>query len=589
MMHRTFLATFLLAGLAATATAQTQCFNPNIGTALGAGDDTVSANNALGFVFPWPDGSTSTSIDIDSNGRIFQPGAAVSSYYPDVYDFIGGPTSIAPFWADLDPSDALSDDIYFFTDNVSTAVITWQDVVVKYDTQPLTIQVVLRSDGSIRFAYDERSTTLTGYYTFYGLPLTGVSPGNATNYNYGGSVDISQTLSAPFDSGTDPLVFENFYYNYYGSFDLDGFAFDYAPNGNGGYLLIGVDCGFARAESVGVGCFPLGSSFDWIADGSGGYVVTQGSSGFDPRAGASLGLGDDSISTQALGFSFTMPGGNVVTSIDVDSNGRVLEGGTGSSDFSATVAELLSSTSGVLCGFWTDINPGAAGDVTFFTDNAGFASVTWTDAPQFGQTNALTFQIQLRAPSEWSLVLSDVQSFASDDLLIGCSGGGGAADPGESDFSTTPILSNGASTVYEYFLVSEVFDLAGPPSIELVASTTPQLGGSFDLALTEIPSSTLQAAALLGTANPNLDLSLVFTGLPCFLLSNNNLGALNLSSFGWAPGMATGSLSIDLTSASPALLGIPLVLQGVIVDPSVPWSGTLPIATSNAVIGTIGN
>ena len=131
----------------ATTVATSQCLSNNIGMPLGAGDDTISTV-ALGFSFTFPDGTVVTSIDIDSNGRIFPPGAALSSSYGNAFTFTNGPTAVAPFWTDMDPSDPLSDDVYFSTDNATTAVVTWQDVVAKFDTEPLTFQAILRSDNT---------------------------------------------------------------------------------------------------------------------------------------------------------------------------------------------------------------------------------------------------------------------------------------------------------------------------------------------------------------------------------------------------------------------------------------------------------
>src|SRR5262245_66603463 len=93
--------------LAAGAAAQSApCFETNFGVNIGAGDDTVSYNNLLGFSFPGPAGPV-TSIDISSNGFVWlassNDNGCCGGYLPS---FLTGLPRIAVMWGDLNPGAA---------------------------------------------------------------------------------------------------------------------------------------------------------------------------------------------------------------------------------------------------------------------------------------------------------------------------------------------------------------------------------------------------------------------------------------------------------------------------------------------------
>ncbi|MCA8941274.1 MAG: hypothetical protein KDB80_01835, partial [Planctomycetes bacterium] len=62
MRHRFLLPALAAVLLPATSVVAQVAFDSNIGTGLGAGNDTISAANALGFNFTMPDGSVVTAI-----------------------------------------------------------------------------------------------------------------------------------------------------------------------------------------------------------------------------------------------------------------------------------------------------------------------------------------------------------------------------------------------------------------------------------------------------------------------------------------------------------------------------------------------
>lgn len=587
-----------VACLAIASSVAAQCFETSIGTRLSLASDTIAPNNALGFAFPWPDGTTSTSIDIDENGRILPSGrGALSQSFPDPYEIINGLPSLMVFWTDLEQLGSGADGIYFRTNGTDTAWVTWEDVVIgSYGygyygyVIPFTVQAELRSDGTCRFSFDQDTAAATYYYVpgyggyYNGLPAIGVSAGGGVNDP--GSRDLSNALFGSVNSGLDPIVYEDFNYYYYG-FDLADEGIEFRPNGSGGYVVSQATCmgGTAQLAFVSRTCVPRAQQLLGVPDGAGGYSVTPGTTDFSGSFGSSLGQ-TFGVSTQALGFNFTMPGGQVVTSIDIDPNGRIQEGSRGSVDDSPSVAELLGSTGGVIAPFWTDLVSDRFSDIFFSTDNAGTARITWWQFMQPGSFDRLSFRLELRAPGTWECVYEDVSAFAAADLLVGCSGGGGAADPGESDFSAGTVGTGGGATAYELFSSSEVFDLSGGVPFELLPSSRATLGTVFRSRLDTIPPTATLAAVLIGFSNPALNLGLVFPGLDCDLATNPVL-TVNMASRGWSPGTPTASFDLDLTNVT-MLTGLQVYLQGLIVDPTLPWAGTtLPIGLTNGMRVTL--
>src|SRR5262245_26771470 len=103
--------------LAAGAAAQSApCFESNFGVNIGAGDDTVSYNNALGFSFPGPSGPV-TVIDISSNGFVWLGTSLLNG--PEccsgiASSFTTGNPRVAGYWMDLYPPGAPATGGVFF-------------------------------------------------------------------------------------------------------------------------------------------------------------------------------------------------------------------------------------------------------------------------------------------------------------------------------------------------------------------------------------------------------------------------------------------------------------------------------------------
>jgi hypothetical protein len=171
----------------------------------------------------------------------------------------------------------------------------------------------------------------------------------------------------------------------------------------------------------------------------------------------------------------------------------------------------------------------------------------------------------------------------SDSLLIGCSAGGGAVNPGETDLLSLPIATAGRPTQYELFdhTTGEVYDLQSPANgLALSNLTEPVIGGRLDLRLDNIAPSASAVWLMIGFRNRPADLSVL--GAPCFLYSDNAVPPVPMVWGG--PGVRTATYSIHLPASTAAR--VPLVLQGAVVNLGV---NPLNVETSNAVEGTTGS
>ncbi len=123
-----------------------------IGEPLMFDDDENQGPFPLGFDMPFYDNFFG-SINICSNGWISF--TSTSTDYSN--DPIPGSTEpnnlVAPFWDDLDPSDGGM--IYFYTNNVDTAIVAWVNVPHYEFTGPglYTFEAIMLADGDIVFQY----------------------------------------------------------------------------------------------------------------------------------------------------------------------------------------------------------------------------------------------------------------------------------------------------------------------------------------------------------------------------------------------------------------------------------------------------
>ena len=570
-------------------------------------DDRRAHTIPLGFMFPMPDGTLVSSVDATSHGQIIPVGQGLdfSNTTGELLTDVG----LYPYWNDLgfggftDPTA----DIYVTTGPTS-ATIRYANYNDSAPGPTFSFQVILHSDGTFEFQYDSRAEA---------SPFSDVHIGFSDGMSVDpGESDLSSTLALPIDTGTSATAYELFDVVGGDVVDIQDFSVTMFPNGSGGYIVVGSTCTpLVGVATTGSPCDygPPGSgpvAISWFQNGTGGYTAAFDSGiPFDSvNTGTSIGAFLDTVTNVTLGFSFTMPGGLSVTDLDVDNHGRVFSAGAALSEFTPTVTELLTIPGPSINAFWTDLDPEAGGaDILFWTDGVSRANLTWMNVEQtfVVPSNRVTFQLQLdagdplnMADDSFTVVYEDVASVNTGpdptlpfDILIGCSEGNAAVDPGESDLSATPD-SGLSPTLYEFidaFAGMETQDLqatAGTPILYgLVANSSPIIGGTLDLELQNVPNGPVSASILaFGFTDLNVPFSLVSPMNPCILNSSANLFSLDVIS---AP---VFNASISLAGFDPAFAGTTIVAQGISVDADLPWFAAdpneLPFATSNGLLIT---
>lgn len=198
---------------------------------------------------------------------------------------------------------------------------------------------------------------------------------------------------------------------------------------------------------LGVSTFPDG---DFTGDGgSGGRYVLD----LQAIDGILLSLGDDTSQQVTLPFLFPYQG-SLWGSVFVNSNGN-LTFGSGDTDFSESIAELLADQPRI-AALWDDLSPNNGGLVTV-EETATTWSVTFDGVPEFISTGANTFTVTLHQSGQVDVSYGAVSAL---DGIVGVTPGNGAANPGQSDLSSSPTWPV-LGTTYQQFTVGSPFDLAG--------------------------------------------------------------------------------------------------------------------------------
>ena len=185
------------------------------------------------------------------------------------------------------------------------------------------------------------------------------------------------------------------------------------------------------------------------AGGSGGRYVLD----VDVLEGTLITLGDDSSLEVALDFAFPFQGATY-NSVFVNSNGN-LTFGSGDTDFSESVAELLADQPRI-APLWDDLSPNQGGLVLVDGDSSSF-TLRFQGVPEFFATTGNSFDVTLFADGR---IVIEYGTVAAQDGIVGVTPGGGAADPGETDFSAGGSFSANGTT-YEQFTFGDAFDLSG--------------------------------------------------------------------------------------------------------------------------------
>lgn len=498
-------ATILL--VTATTPLLAQGFLP-FGQPQGGGNNTLIGPLDLGFSFTFPDGTATTQISVDTNGRIFPGASGTSLPIEQEATFLAGPSSLAPYWDDLTVGNL------HFQSSATIAVVTWPDVTETSASTPMTMQVQLRPGGDFSFVYDPRSLDLAGD------ALVGYTTG-------GGASSIALDLSATASPGIAPsTLLEIFPID---EFDLSNGSspttLEFERLATGEYLVTGHDLPpRARVEFGRRACEAPPRSF--IVEAS-PVVLTfteGGTPDLDYAEGTPLALALDEVTPPLpMNFTFVLPNGIPISSLVVDSNGRVLEPVAGEfSDFTPSIAEFLDDPLVQICPLWADFDvPLSPGNVWFHAAPT-FTSVTWERIVQFTGFRPQTFQVVLRNDDSIEFHYLDVELDIVADAILGVSTAGFAPDPGPIDISSG-FGSGNLNVVYEAFLPATIpgaveYDLDDRADDQVSLSVSaPRLGdpvgaGVFDSTgtattatyLVGFPSGVFAPPIDLGTLSPLL-------------------------------------------------------------------------------------
>lgn len=191
-----------------------------------------------------------------------------------------------------------------------------------------------------------------------------------------------------------------------------------------------------------------------------------------PSPGSPIAIGQDTISGPLpIGFAFPIFG-TTYTDIHVSDHGicYLSNGGTPAPPAATPLVYTPQSPSlvahgPVICPFWSDTIPGAAG--AFFIDaGATVCTVTWVDVQSFGiATPLMTFQLELHSDGSIRFVygvdVTNNSTYAApgDNGVVGVSPGSPAVLPAVLDLSASPTSVD--DTVFEHFLTANAFDMQG--------------------------------------------------------------------------------------------------------------------------------
>jgi hypothetical protein len=165
--------------------------------------------------------------------------------------------------------------------------------------------------------------------------------------------------------------------------------------------------------------------------------------------GDPLPVGIDDFVEIFMPFEFEICGSSF-SSVFVNANGN-LTFGAGSTDFSESAGEFLSGPPRI-AALWDDLNNTAGGTV-FFTQTSNTFTVHWEDVPEFLDTGANTFSIELKKSSNHvELVYGDI---TATDGLAGVSCGGAVTSGFEAPTDLGAL--NGRINLHNQPAVYEVF------------------------------------------------------------------------------------------------------------------------------------
>lgn len=496
--------------LSAAVTAQIPCWESNLGTFLGLGDDAYAPAQPLGFTFQFG-GVGYTDIVICSNGYVWlgqvPPNNLAPDYTPTQAELVSQGPRIAPLWCDFNPSAPGSGNVHFNSFPAAgaapaRAVVTWDNVYEYGQTTPLSLQLQLIDGGSIIFHYDSNMAVVAGGF--------GSNPHEVGTSNGSGIANAVNFTALPIVSLGNPTLHQTIAR---GAFPLVGKDIEFLADGTGGFIVtertacnagafLGYGSGCPRGMSTyelfeGARPFDLSNlSFHFIRGGNGGYTVVPGP-GFDQSYSNPITMQDDTILVgQTLGFQFPFAGGSHAA-VDLSSNGMIyMTGAThGTINGYPTAATMLNDPVGIIAFLWQDLDLGTGGQA-YWDVGTGVATYTIVNAPYWNQGGSNTTQLKLFQSGDIIMNWLQCASVASGPCMVGISEGGGAFDFGSIDWSTAlPRSISPAGTM--------------PLLLSAQAGSRPAINSTFALEIGNLPAGTSLGAMVLSFARQNLPLGAV--------------------------------------------------------------------------------
>ncbi len=149
----------------------------------------------LGFDFPYQ-GSSYSSVFVNSNGYLTFGDGETGAYLPNVPDFESGLPRIAPLWVDLNPSGG---GIISAQSDAGVATISFSEVPEFFFGGSKTFSVSLSASGEVSTMY----TGLTAPGGLSGVSAGGGEPGTAVNLSDSASWPVLGTTFELFEFGVN--------------------------------------------------------------------------------------------------------------------------------------------------------------------------------------------------------------------------------------------------------------------------------------------------------------------------------------------------------------------------------------------------
>lgn len=335
--------------------------------------------------------------------------------------------------------------------------------------------------------------------------------------------------------------------------------------------------------------------------------VLVGQVPIEPDFGPSIGsaTGDPPLVAMPLGFAFPLQGFGNANRVHINSNGMFylslnslpLPGSaTGYSNSAVTLVNNLRTGAPKVAVFWKDLDGGSMHFQTLTSPTR--AVITWFGVTEVGGTQPHFLQCVLYPTGSITFAYSDELTLSSGAAMCGVSPGGGAADPGASDFSTNP--TNLPSTTYELFSNSNALDLQDgglrltPAGAVFNASVTARPAATHTMLATGCGAETLSAGTppIVGNAipyvvsgvTPNTVLTVTCVSLRYFpvglpipgapgCLQHVDIDPLLLTAIPAFPIGNSTVANLAIPVQAPSYVGVDLFIQAAVFDPTFNSTG----------------